>query len=171
MVWSHGDSPAVPETPGELWWHTSEAEHTPVTHLPPASVVEKHSVLTLMLFIFVPQPRGPAQTATSPVIMATASRSGGSATARRSVPMALMNRRPRVVSFARPQFPPQHFQVGRSLGSQARVRGCSAPGPLGSGRLPVSRWLSVKLLCLSPTPTPGLLRFPVDSLSSCSTRS
>jgi hypothetical protein len=49
VVWSHGDSLAVPETLGELWWYTSEAEHTPVTHLPPASVLEKHSVLTLML--------------------------------------------------------------------------------------------------------------------------
>lgn len=35
--------------PRELWWHTSETEHRPVTHLPPASVLEKHSVLTLIL--------------------------------------------------------------------------------------------------------------------------
>ena len=50
--------------------------------------------------IFVPQPRGPVQTATLPVTMATASRSAGSAMAKRSVLMDLMNRRPLVVSLA-----------------------------------------------------------------------
>lgn len=93
--------------------------------------------------------------------MATASQSGGSATARRSVPMALTNRRPRAVSLAPPQFPPQHFEVDRLLGSQAIVRGCSMPGPWGSGRLLVSRRWSVELLCLFPWPSPELpCRFP-----------
>lgn len=68
--------------------------------------------------------------------------------------MALTNRRPRAVSLAPPQFPPQHFEVDRLLGSQAMVRGCSMPGPRGSGR-------SVELLCLFPWPSPELpCRFP-----------
>lgn len=50
------------------------------------------------LLLFTPQPRRPVWTATSPVTMATASLSGGSVMARRSVLMAPMSLRPLAVS-------------------------------------------------------------------------
>lgn len=48
--------------------------------------------------LLAPQPRRPVRTATSPVATATASQSGGSVTARRSVPTAPMSLRPCAVS-------------------------------------------------------------------------
>lgn len=48
--------------------------------------------------LLAPQPRRPVQTATSPVMTATASESGGSVMARRTVQTAPTSRRPRAVS-------------------------------------------------------------------------
>lgn len=127
----------------------------PICLLP---VVEKHSVLTLMLcLIFVPQPRGPAQTATLPVIMATASRSGGSVTARRSVLMDLMNRRPRVVSLPRPfsSSARSGWQVVRLTGRGQRML-CARPS--GEWLVPGKRAVSTELHCL---PVPGFLLSPL----------
>lgn len=124
----------------------------------------------MLFLIFVPQPRGPAQTATLPVTMATASRSGGNVTARRSVLMDLMSQRPPVVSLAPPQFPPQHIHDGMLLGSQDMVRGCSVPETLGSGRSLVTRQVSVEWPCLPVSLPSSQLPCRLDSVPSAPVR-
>lgn len=81
--------------------------------------------------LLTPQPRRPVWTATSPVTMATASLSGGSVMARRSVLMAPMSLRPLAVSPAPwaegggprsgPQFTYRIFSVGRLGGSSGLI--------------------------------------------------
>lgn len=64
--------------------------------------------------LLTPQPRRPVWTATSPVTMATASLSGGSVMARRSVLMAPMSLRPLAVSPA-PGLREEGLALGLSL--------------------------------------------------------
>lgn len=126
-------------------------------------------ILTLFL-IFVPQPRGPVQTATLPVTMATASRSGGSVTARRSVPMDLMSQRLPVVSLALASVSSSvlsRWQVVRLTGHGQRML-CS--DPLGRGRPLASRRVSVELLCLPVSLPPSQLPCRLDSVPAAPVR-